>query len=163
MTLDNKSLIEMASKQVLSEVLGFDEGRVYFFLLINNSKAIDKEYSHSKKYRILRHLFKRGAIGKIKPENKDFFSYILLPPFFLEDKRISIEVVKFLENKYTENYSDNLKKNFFQISMKSNIKSFTDFLKKIYEDQSEIKLDFSFSKIRTKDGHEHIGHVEVNK
>jgi len=82
-----KSFIEKAAQQALSEALGFDEARVYYLFLTKKEKDIEKEFSYSKKYRLLKELFKLGAMGKIKPENQDFFSYILLPPSFLYEER----------------------------------------------------------------------------
>lgn len=152
------SLIESATKQVLSENLGFDPGRVYYLILTNQKKEIEKEFSYSKKYRILKSLFELGALSKIKLDDKDFYSYFPLPPLFLKE---SNEVSEFLNKLYEKNFKDKLRCKFFQVIMKTSSEKFVNFLKKFYIDTNNDKLTFEFNKIRCKDGHEYIGSIKI--
>ena len=137
--------IEKASQQALSEALGFDEARAYHLLLVKKDSEVEKEFSYSKKYRLLKSLFEQGAIGKIKPENQDFFSYILMPPSFLYAKDVDKEIIIYLERIYLENYSDILNAEFSQMILKDE-KGLLIFLLKYFMKQNaqlatdEIKL-----------------------
>ena len=88
-----KQLLVKAAKQALCETLGFDEGLVYFLLLMKKEEEIEKEFSYSKKYRIFKALFDLGALGKIRSEEKDYFTYILLPPCFLYTEDVEHEII----------------------------------------------------------------------
>lgn len=152
------SLIESAAKQVLSEKLGFDEAKVYYSILTNKKKEIDNEFSYSKKYRILKSLYNIGAISKIKLGERDFYSYFILPPLFLNDND---EVSEHLYELYENNFKEKLINNFFQIIMRTSIDKFVDFMKGINVNPSEDKINFEFSKIRCNNGYEYIGSVEI--
>ncbi len=119
--LIHDNLIEQASKQILSEFLGFEEGLVYYLLLTKKESLISKEFSYSKRYRLLKKLYEEGAVGKLKPENQDFFNYFLLPPTFLYSKEIDLKIIDFLEQIYLKNHSKILDTNVSQIILKDEI------------------------------------------
>ncbi len=152
------NIIKTATKQVIIEELGYDKGRMYFFLLTKENKSIEDDFSYSKKYRLFREMYKDGLIGKIKPEGKDFYKYFLLPQIFGEDE----EIKEFQKRNYFKNESLIYEGGFFQIIMKMNVEDFVKFMKESGIKDGE-KLDISFSKVRTKDGHEFIGHVEFKE
>ena len=79
---NNKFLLK-AAQQALSECLGYDESRSYYFLLTKQDKELEQEFSYSKRYRILKNLFELGAVGKFKPEDQDFFTYLLLEEYLI--------------------------------------------------------------------------------
>lgn len=113
-----RKLLEKASQQALSETLGYDEARAYHLLLIKKEQGLEEEFSYSKKYRLMKNLFELGAVGKIKPEGKDFFAYILLPPTFLYKEKVDIEIIEYLENLYLENFKEIFNQNFSQFILK---------------------------------------------
>ena len=133
-----KSIIEKASQEVLYENLGYEEGKVYYFLLTKNEKALNSEFSHSKKYRLLKNLFNLGCMGKIKPEDKEYFNYILLPPPFLYSSSTDKEILLFLENEYLKNHFENLVSEFSQLILKDE-KNLIAFLLK-YKMKEKAKL-----------------------
>ena len=154
-----QKLIEAAARQVLSETLGFEGGLIYYLLLTGQEREIEKEFSYSKKYRLMKLLFDKGALGKIKPENKDLFNYFILPPSFVPEG----EVRDYLKELYIKNESLIYKQSFFQVIMKMNVEEFVEFLKQSGIDPKRDRLNISFSKIRTKDGYEFIGSIEVKR
>ena len=111
----NSSLIEKAAQQLLCEFLGYDEGRVYYLILIKDNKTLNAEFSHSKKYRLFKSLFNLGYMGKIKPESQGYFNYILLPSSFLYSSEGNKEIILFLDNLYLENHFDQFSKKFSQL------------------------------------------------
>jgi hypothetical protein len=116
--MSNQELIKMAAKQALTEALGYDEARAYYLILNKKEQEFEKEFSYSKRYRLLKRLFELGAVGKIKPEEQDFFNYILLPPTFLHSKEVDLEIIEHLSKKYLENFEDVFEKEFSQIIIK---------------------------------------------
>jgi hypothetical protein len=124
------NLLEKAAQQILGESLGFDEGRAYYLILLKKDKDIEKEFSYSKKYRLLKNLFDSGAIGKIKPHDKDFFSYIPLPPSFLDAKKVPNSIVLFLEGLYIENHKSLLQSTKFSQIILKDLRGFVLFLLK---------------------------------
>lgn len=131
----NNSILQKASQQTLCEVLGYDEGRTYYLLLTKNKSNFKKEFSYSKGYRMLKSLFRQGAVGKIKSQDKDFFSYILLPPSFLHFNKVDKKIISFLEEIYLKNFKEFLETDFSQIIVK-NEKSLVLFLLKYIMKQS---------------------------
>jgi len=113
-----KELKLKAAKHELCENLGYDEGKMYYLLLIKDEKEIDREYSYSKKYRLFRSLFEQGAMVKIKYIEQDFFSYLLTPPNFMHKFKIEKELINILETLYIRNYLKIFNSTFFQIILK---------------------------------------------
>jgi hypothetical protein len=143
----NKNLLDKAAQQALSEVLGYDESRIYYLILNKKEQELEKEFSYSKRYRLMKSLFEIGAVGKIKPESQDFFSYILLPPSFLYSNKIDLEIVSYLEKIYLENHFEALNKRFSQIILKDEKILLIFLLKYFMEEEAmlsidEFKLDF---------------------
>lgn len=143
----NKNLLDKASQQALSEVLGYDEARIYYLILNKRKQELEKEFSYSKRYRLMKSLFEIGAVGKVKPESQDFFSYILLPPSFLYLKKIDMKIIECLEKIYLENHFEALNKRFSQIILKDEKILLIFLLKYFMKEQAhlaidEFKLDF---------------------
>ncbi len=113
----NKDLMIRASQQALYECLGFDEGKVYYLILTKKQKNIEKEFSYSKKYRLLKRLFDSGALARLKTDKRDFFTYVPLPPCFLYN-RTPQRIIDFLEEIYVKNYIKILETKFSQIILK---------------------------------------------
>jgi len=134
------NLLDRAAQQALSEVLGFDEARVYYLILKKKENELEKEFSYSKRYRLLKSLFELGAVGKAKPEEQDFFSYILLPPSFLYSST-DLEIISFLEKLYLENHFGILNKRFSQIILKDEKILLIFLLKYFMEEKAEIAID----------------------
>jgi hypothetical protein len=110
-----------AAQQALAEALGFDEARVYYLMLTKQEKSIESEFSYSKRYRIMKSLFESSALGKFKPNDKDSFLYMMLPPSFLyfnEEGSFDVEVIRFLEGLYLKNHSKLLEEEFSQMIIK---------------------------------------------
>ena len=101
---------------MLCEVLGFDEGRIYYAILSKTEEPM--ELSYSKRYRILKSLFVQGAVAKLKTYEKDFYVYVPLPPSFLNSKKINQEIINFLEEMYIQNYYNLLETSFSQIILR---------------------------------------------
>jgi hypothetical protein len=118
MKKENNQFIEKAAQQILIESLGYDEGIAYYLLLTKKEKELKKEFSYSKKYRLLKNLFDFGAVGKFKPGNQDFFNYFILPPTFLYSEKVDTKIIDFLEELYLKNHSKILEVNFSQIILK---------------------------------------------
>lgn len=141
--MKNKDLLLKAAQQALSDVLGYDEAKVYSFLLLKNDAELEKEFSYSKRYRILKSLFDCGAVGKFKQKDKDFFSYILLPPSFLyfnEECESDKEIVEFLESLYLENHSSLLEQEFSQIMIKDERPLLVFLLKYFMKDSAKMLM-----------------------
>ncbi len=117
--LIHSNFIEQASKQILSEFLGFEEGLVYYLLLTKKEQLISKEFSYSKRYRLLKRLYEAGAVGKLKPENQDFFNYFLLPPSFLYFNKIDLKIIEYLESIYLKHHSYIYDSPFIQLIVKN--------------------------------------------
>ena len=133
--------LEKAAQQVLSEVLGFDEAKMYYLLLNKKDEEIEKEFSYSKKYRLMKSLFELGAMAKIKQEDKDFFSYILLPPTFLYKEKADKEIIEYLEKIYLENYSEIFNQNFSQLILKDEKVLLIFLLKYFMKDEAKLVID----------------------
>lgn len=136
--IEQNSVLMKAAQHALSEELGFDEGRAYFYLLTGKKKEFEQEYSYSKRYRLLKELYENGAVGKIKPSDKDFFSYFLLPPTFLALLGISERILKFLENIYFSKYMTTLDLSFSQIMIKDEKSLVLFLLKYLMKDYAKI-------------------------
>lgn len=115
---NNPEHIKIAAKQVLIESLGYDEGIAYHFLLLKKENDLAKEFSYSKRYRLLKSLFLKGALAKIKPNHKDFFSYVPLPPSFLHVFNIDSQIIGYLEDIYSVNFEKVILTNFSQMILK---------------------------------------------
>ncbi|MEM4182063.1 MAG: hypothetical protein QXX68_02850 [Candidatus Pacearchaeota archaeon] len=80
----------------LKEDFEKDEIKIYSSLLTENYELIEKEFSRSRRYRLMRRLFDRGALIKIKSIDDENFKYLGLPPTFLyiNDERIKKNIKK---------------------------------------------------------------------
>ncbi|MBD3247523.1 hypothetical protein GF378_02790 [Candidatus Pacearchaeota archaeon] len=133
-------VLEKAAQQILGECLGFDEARAYYLILTNRENEIEKEFSYSKKYRLLKNLFSAGAVGKIKPHDKDFFSYMPLPPVFLREKqKAHPEIIAYLENVYIDNHRHLIQETAFSQVILNEISGFILFLiRKFMQENASI-------------------------
>lgn len=109
-------ILHKAAQQVLCEILGFDEGRIYYAILSKTEEPM--ELSYSKRYRILKSLFVQGAVAKLKNYEKDFYVYVPLPPSFLHSKKVNQEIIVFLEELFIHNYYHILETSFSQIILR---------------------------------------------
>jgi len=157
--MDNNSLLQKAAQQALSESLGHEESCVYYSYLIKNQEKLKKEYSYSKRYRMLKNLFNLGAVAKLKTEDRDIFSYLLLPPSFLYfSKNVEEKIIKYLEEIYLKNYSDILTLSFSQLVLRDERSLIIFLLKYFMQDSAHLsiekinykKLGLNSSKIQTK-------------
>jgi hypothetical protein len=130
--------IESGAKHALIDYLGFEEGSLYFGKLNKNNK-IEAGYSYSKRYRLLKSLYEKGAIGKIRVSKSNNFVYILLPPSFLYESTPDTRILDYLDELYLMNIKNSLEKGFYQIMMKDEC-SFIIFLLK-YVMKKNAKLD----------------------
>jgi len=141
MIKNSVKLFEQASKQALSDSLGFDEGRAYYLLLLKKEDELKKEFSYSKRYRLLKNLFELGAVGKLKPDEQDFFNYFVLPPSFLYIKEVEKEIIEFLENIYLKNHSYIINSNFAQIILKNEMNLLLFVLKYFMKESARLVGD----------------------
>jgi hypothetical protein len=118
--MKNQNLLLKAAQQALSDILGYDEATAYFLLLQKQENQLETEFSYSKRYRIMKSLFDSSAVAKFKQKDKDFFSYLVLPPTFLYfgEESVDKELVEFLESIYFENYAETLEQEFSQIILR---------------------------------------------
>jgi len=137
----NLNLLDKASQQLLYQELGYDSGKAYYFLLTKNFKDFEKEFSYSKRYRLLKELFNCGVIGKIKIESQESFNYFILPPLFLYSKEIDFDIITFLEKIYLKNYSDILLSSFSQVILKSENPLIFFLLKYFMKEEATLTLD----------------------
>jgi hypothetical protein len=137
----SKNLLDKASQQALSEVLGYDEARIYYLILNKKEQELEKEFSYSKRYRLMKSLFEIEAVGKVKPEEQDFFSYILLPPSFLYFKKIDMEIIEYLEKIYLKNHFEALNKRFSQIILKDEKILLIFLLKYFMKEEARLSID----------------------
>jgi len=152
--------LEKASQQVLSEVLGYEEGILYFYLLNGNLEDVDSHFSYSKKYRLMKNLFNFGALAKVKSEDKDVYSYQLLPPSFLYIHKISEDIIVSLEKIYLNNHLQSIEGFFSQIILKEDQGLIIFLLKYFMKKDAKIyfsKIDFKrcgldFNKIDLRKG-----------
>jgi hypothetical protein len=138
--MKNQNLLLKAAQQALSDSLGYDEAQAYFMLLNKNEKGLENEFSYSKRYRIMKRLFDLSAVARFKQKDKDFFSYILLPPSFLYfgSEPADRIIVEFLESVYLRNYSELLEQEFSQIMMKDERPLLTFLLKYFMKDSARL-------------------------
>ena len=136
-----KQLLVKAAKHAPSEALGYEEGQVYFSLLTKKEEDLEKEFSYSKKYRIFKTLFDLGALGKIRSEEKDYFTYILLPPGFLYFEDVEQEIIDFLEEIYLKNYSKQIESGFSQTILKNEKTLILFLLKYFMKEKARLLLD----------------------
>ena len=137
--MKDDNILQKASQHALSEVLGYDEARIYYLILIKKEKDIEAEFSYSKRYRTLKSLFNLGAVGKVKAHNRDFFSYIILPPSFLHAQNVDKSIIFFLENLYFDNHANLLGCKFSQMILKDEKGLILFMLKYIMKNEAKIK------------------------
>src|SRR3989344_9472255 len=75
----HQKLVEHAARHALSESIGYEEAKLYWMILTKQEHAIEKEFSHSRRYRLLKSLFHNGYLAKARKSNKDAVSYVPLP------------------------------------------------------------------------------------
>ncbi len=134
----SKSILKKAAEKTLCDVLGFDEGRIYYLLLTKNNKRIKEQFSYSKRYRLLKSLFVSGAIGKIKKQENSSFKYKLLPPSFLHYSDKNKEIIEYLEGLYFKNYQNFIQTDFSQIIVKDDKGLVLFLLKYVMKKSAEI-------------------------
>ncbi len=115
----NNNLMDKAAKQCLCEALGHDEGTTYYLLLHKDYEGLSREFSYSKKYRVLKNLFNSCAVAKLKLEDKDVYNYIALPPTFLHTDETDQKIVDYLEKIYLRNYRNLFSSRFSQLILRS--------------------------------------------
>ncbi|MEK6896737.1 MAG: hypothetical protein AABX12_04760 [Nanoarchaeota archaeon] len=101
----HQRLIEQAARHALSEALGYEEAKLYWMILTKQEHTIEKEFSHSKRYRLLKSLFHNGYLAKARKSNTDAVSYILLPPSALRFSNVEEQLVAYLEERYSSEYA----------------------------------------------------------
>ncbi|MEM4330849.1 MAG: hypothetical protein QW273_02475 [Candidatus Pacearchaeota archaeon] len=91
-----KEIIEKILFYFLKEGFENDEIKLYFSLLTENYELLEKEFSRSRKYRVMKRLFDRGVLIKIKWIDDENFKYFALPPTFLyiDDEGIKKNIKK---------------------------------------------------------------------
>ena len=138
--MKNQNLLLKAAQQALSDALGYDEATAYFLLLQKKEQELEKEFSYSKRYRILKSLFDSSAVARFKQKDKDFFSYLLLPPSFMYfgSEPVEKQIVEFLESIYLKNYSNLLEQEFSQIMIKDERPLLTFLLKYFMKDSARL-------------------------
>ena len=130
-------MIESAAKERIYDALGFDEGKMYFAYLKGISEKAEKEFSYSKKYRVLRKLYKKGAVAKCRSQDKENFTYLILPPGCILKQNNKDKVIQFLEELYYQNFSFQWK-GFLEISISKDEPLIVSLLKEFTEDTAEI-------------------------
>ena len=141
-SIDNP-MLESAAKERLYNALGFDEGKMYFAYLMGISESIEKEFSYSKKYRVLKELYKQGAVAKCKTQNKENFSYFVLPPSCILKYENKDKVSQFLEDLYYQEF-DWQWKGFLEITVSKDEPLIIALLKQFTEKTSEVITDRNF-------------------
>ena len=116
--MTHNQLLEKASQHALSETLGYDEGKAYYYLLTKQEKKLEIEYSYSKRYRLLKNLYIKGVVGKQKSEDRDLFYYFILPPSFLYFCNTNTSSILWLESLYEKYHSQLFKKEYLQMTAK---------------------------------------------
>lgn len=134
-------LLRKVAMQTLSESLGYDEAKAYFYTLTNQENKLIFEYSYSKRYRLLKSLFMKGAMAKIKPHSKDFFSYVPLPPTFLVYNDADNRILEFLENIYLENHLNRILTDFSQLILKNERPLVVFMIKYLMKEDAKLVLE----------------------
>lgn len=86
-----KNILDYNEEKEIGELIihflkdGFstEEIKLYLSLISKNKYISEKIFSRSKRYRIMKSLFNKGALIKIKKKNEENFKYLPLPPVFL--------------------------------------------------------------------------------
>ncbi len=133
-------MLESAAKERLYDSLGFDEGRMYFAYLKGISEKVEKEFSYSKKYRVLRELYKQGAVAKCRSQDKESFTYLILPPTCILKQNNKDKVNQFLEELYYQNFSFQWK-GFLEVTVSKDDQLIVSLLKQFMENTAEIIAD----------------------
>ncbi len=150
------SMLESAAKERLYGTLGFDEGKLYFAYLNGVSESIEKEFSYSKRYRVLRELYKQGAVAKCRAQDKENFTYYILPPACILRQNNKDKVIQFLEELYYAQFSEQWK-GFLEITVSKEEPLIVALLKKFTEKTAEIIADRLLKeRMRSESMHEGI-------
>lgn len=140
-----EEILNKLTRQYFCENLGFEEGMFYFNMIINNEEFSKKNYSRSKKYRLLKKLYEEGAIAKIGNDSENI-KFLPLPPPFLSKNTIDKEVIGHIEkiylaHQYNKLLEDLNKKACLHISIRGHKNnSLILFLLKYYMKKSAIIL-----------------------
>ncbi len=134
---------EKAVIQMLCELLGYDEGRMYYLLLTVQDTKLDHEFSRSKRYRVTNALFKAGMMGKVKYVDKNAFQYVVLPASILHLISTDSDLIVFLEKLYVRHYSHLFSKTFSQWMLKDERGLIIFMLKYIMRDHAHLVSDDS--------------------
>ena len=130
-----------AALQMLCEILGYDEGRMYHLLLTAQDAVVEREFSHSKRYRLTNTLFKAGMIGKVKCMDKNSFQYVVLPASILQFTNADSDLIAFLEMLYANNHAHVLNQTFSQWMLKDERGLIMFMLKHIMQDRAQLVSD----------------------
>jgi len=130
-------MLESAAKERIYDSLGFDEGKMYFAYLKGISESVEKEFSYSKKYRVLRELYKQGAVAKCRAQDKENFTYLILPPACIIKQCRKDKVAQFLEDMYYAQFSGQWK-GFLEITVSKEEPLIVSILKEFTENTAEI-------------------------
>src|SRR3989344_9263622 len=87
-------------------------------ILTKQEHAIEKEFSHSKRYRLLKSLFHNGYLAKARKSNKDAVSYVLLPPSALRFSNVEEQLVAYLEECYASEHVSLFRDSFTSLVLK---------------------------------------------
>ena len=148
--MKNTGLLNKAAQQALTEALGYDEARAYYLLLNNKGKEFEQEFSYSKRYRLLKRMFETGAVGKIKPEQKEFYNYFLLPPTFLHYQKTNPEIIEHLEQTYLKNFKELFEKEFTQLIIKEEKTILLFLLKYFMKEQANLTTELDLTTLGTE-------------
>jgi len=149
-------MLESAAKERIYDSLGFDEGKMYFAYLKGISESVEKEFSHSKKYRVLRELYKQGAVAKCRSQDKENFTYLILPPTCIIKQDSKDKVIQFLEELYYRNFSYQWK-GFLEVTVSKDDQLIVSLLKQFVENTAEIIADRNLKEqVRSELAHEGI-------
>ena len=133
-------MLESAAKERLYDSLGFDEGKMYFAYLNGKLELVKKDFSYSKKYRVLRELYKQGAVAKCRSQDKENFTYLILPPTCILKQNNKDKITQFLEELYYQNFSFQWK-GFLEIIVSKDDQLIVSLLKQFIENTAEIIAD----------------------
>ena len=151
--MSENKFLQKAAQQALSESLGYEEALAYYLILTKNQKQLKQEFSYSKKYRILKSLFNSGALAKLKTEDKDIYSYVLLPPSFLYLQNTDEKLIEHLEKIFIKNYMHILETNFSQLILRDERPLVIFMLKYVMKESASLsvsEIDYKSIGIQTK-------------
>jgi hypothetical protein len=158
----NMQLLQSASKQALCEVLGYDEGSLYYLLLDKDSQGIERNFSYSKRYRIMRKLYEIGVMIKVNNSQNESYSYTVMPPLFLRGKKVAQEIISYLEGLYRKNFLSTFQRGIKKFICKNDNLFINYLIKYIMNEKIEMNVDerFKFKLHRNNNKNITINHKE---